>query len=165
MSETNENFAGVISVDTAGVQMPTAVANPDTQVDHQITQTVQGPEPVVQPYVAAQPDVYVYIKETALVSCCNAQNPDEVIIDIYLGVSITDSGASEYTGKNGVVKKRLAFSKCKLAADMQTADMTTPVSIVEEKQEEKKVVAEEPKRSTAQRMRELAGIPHPKNWT
>lgn len=152
MSETNENFGAAI-----GGMMSAPVVDFTTTAVEPAPAAVPEPVAIVQPIdpVTSCEHISVYVKESNVVS--TDAKSDEVIVDVMFSVSeyCQETGAS----KTGYVKKRLALSKCKLLADMIHVDMMTPVAVVEEKKEEVHKDA-----ITTKRMRELAGIPHPKNW-
>ena len=100
-------------------------------------------------------NVNVYIKETLLLDSGINNTDDEVKFNIVFNVSdySIDGNSQYYT-----VTKAISVSKTRLLADGVQIQSAVPVTVVEnivEKKEDSKAV---------QRMRELAGIPHNKNY-
>ena len=97
--------------------------------------------------------IYVYIKETLPVSY-DINNSDEMHFNIVFSISeVNEAGESKFF----TVTKAISVSKTRLLADGVQVQAAIPATVIEsvEKKEDSKAV---------QRMRELAGIPHNKNY-
>lgn len=109
-----------------------------------------SPKPVVP---VAQPiNINVWIKDTEAPAISQEEDTVEFI------VNFTVSHYDELTGtsKQFIVPKKIAVSKRRLFTDGEQAYASFNATVVESKDK---------KKSDAQRFRELAGIPHPKNHT
>ncbi len=102
--------------------------------------------PVVNPI-----NINVWIKDT--------EQPQQVsecdTLDFVINFTVSVYDEATNTSKTMVVPKRIQASKRKLLCDAENFGAQIPVTVVETVKQNKK--------SDAQRVRELAGIPHSKN--
>ena len=99
--------------------------------------------------------ISVYIKETLPVSY-DINNSDEMQFNIVFNVSeFTEGGESKFFS----VTKVISVSKTRLLADGVQVQAAIPATVIESVVEKK-----EDNSKAVQRMRELAGIPHNKNY-
>jgi hypothetical protein len=101
-----------------------------------------APEPVEVPC----PKIYAYIEKT---SCVNSSEiTDDIVFDLF--VNVVGEGQNSLSG---TIIKKIKFSKAGLVNDLEHQSQLK-VNIVEAQNKEK----------DKKRMRELAGISHPKNY-
>lgn len=125
---------------------------PVTDVGALLTPSVDIPQ-------ADPSKISVYIKEFRQAEYTPPEMKcDEVIFTIVFEVSeFLDNGETHYYN----VSKNISVSKLRLLADGERVKQYTPTTVIEEKSQAKE---EKKSKSSTQRIRELAGIPHNKNF-
>ena len=133
--------------DTAAPSVTPINIAPAPEVSQQAALLMPKVVPTVSPS-----NINVFLKDTDI----PVQSSDGDTIEFILNFAVSNFDEATGASRQFIVPKRISVSKRRLFADGENAINTMPATVVEE-------VSVEHKKSDAQRMRELAGIPHHKN--